>query len=74
MRSEFSRGWAESLKGVGRCPICNGWAKSTKGVGCIYVMDGPKVKMVMADNQSSAWANIINSSWLMIMCGSAYSP
>ena len=52
-----------------------GWARSMKGLAdVLYVMDGPKVKMVMADNQSSAWANIINSSWPMIMCGSAYPP
>jgi hypothetical protein len=46
-----------------------------KGVGCIlYVMDGPKEKMVMADNQSSTWANVINLGCPMIMCGSAYAP
>ena len=65
---------AKSLKGVGRCPVYYRWAKSKIKVlaGIPYIMDGPRVKMVMANNHSSTWANVIDWGWPMIMCGSAY--
>jgi hypothetical protein len=64
------------LNSVGDGPrVERGWPMSCMlWMGQEYVIDGPKVKMVMADNQSSTWANVINLGWPMIMCGSAYAP
>jgi hypothetical protein len=36
-----------------------------------HISSGPRVKMVMADNHSSTWANVIDWGWPMIVCGSA---
>jgi hypothetical protein len=38
-----------------------------------HILSGPRVKMVMANNHSSTWANVIDWGWPMIVCGSVHT-